>query len=108
MAVVGSIVVSRDTAAWRDRARKYKLLVDGSVVGRLGQGETFAYAVQPGTHSVQMKIDWASSPKVDCSVEVDRTVQFVCGPGGPALSVTALLSLFRPGSYVRLEMRTNS
>jgi hypothetical protein len=103
MAPVGSIVVSRDMAAWRDRARKYKLLVDGSVVGRLAQGEVFTHPVEPGVHSVQMKIDWGSSPKVECSVKADRSVHLVCGPAGRAFSGDIL---FRPGRYVRLEEST--
>lgn len=106
MASTGSIVVTRDKAPWRDQARKHKLLIDDSVVGRLAQGESFTQAVHPGTQSVQMNIDWASSPKIHCSVEAGRAVQLVCCPGGPAFSVWTLLRLFRPGSYVRLEVRS--
>jgi hypothetical protein len=108
MPSTGSIVVTRDRAPWRDRARKYKVLIDHSVVGRLAQGETLAYALQPGKHSVQIKIDWLSSPKIDCSVEVDQAVHLVCGPGGPAFSGKAVLSLVRPGRYVRLEIRAET
>jgi len=100
----GSIVVSRDTGSWRDRGRKYKLLIDGSIVGRLARGESLTLPVQPGVHSVQMKIDWGSSPKMECSVEADQSISFVCGPGGPAHSPDIL---FRPGRYVRLVEKGN-
>jgi hypothetical protein len=107
MASAGSIVVTRDTAPWRDRARGYKLLIDGSVVSRLAQGETFTCPVEPGTHSVQMKIDWASSPRIDCLVEADKSVHLIA-PGGSAFSAAALLMVLRPGSHVRLEIRADS
>jgi hypothetical protein len=100
MASTGSIVVSRDKAPWRDRGRKYKLLVDGTVVGRLTQGDTVTHQVEPGPHSVQVKIDWARSPEIQCSVASGQSAQLVCGPGGSSMRVDAL---FHPGKYVRLE-----
>lgn len=53
---------------WRDRARAYKVLVDGRESGEVKNGETLDVAADSGEHVVQLKLDWTRSPKVSVSV----------------------------------------
>ena len=61
------LTVSRDSG-YADRIRKYRVLVDGTEVGRLGDGESLTVEVQPGPHTVQAKIDWCGSRVLDLAV----------------------------------------
>jgi hypothetical protein len=61
-----------------DRARKYKVMVDGAEVGRVGNGESAAFEVAPGPHEVHMAIDWTRSPSVDLDVPATGDVHLTC------------------------------
>lgn len=52
----------------RDRARAYKVMIDGQEAGTVRHGQQESFQVTPGTHEVFLKIDWCRSPKL--SVEV--------------------------------------
>jgi hypothetical protein len=49
---------------WRDRARPYKVVIDGQKVGGIGHGQLESFEVVPGTHEVFLKTGAAapSSP----------------------------------------------
>lgn len=74
------LIIRRDKALWQDRARKYQILVDGKKAAEIARGAEMAIPLPPGQHTVQMKIDWCTSPKlrVDCSA--GQTVVLECGP----------------------------
>lgn len=57
---VATLTASRDSG-WADRLRKYRVLVDGTEVGRLADGESLQHELQTGRHTVQAKIDWCGS-----------------------------------------------
>ena len=97
-----TIKVTREHAPWRDRARSYKVLIDGRQVGMLRQDDAATYTVEPGTHTVQMKIDWCTSRKLSVDVPNDGTTEVTCRPGHS--SWTALYDcIFRSGSYIDIE-----
>lgn len=97
---MGTLTVTRKAGGWRDRARAYTLEVDGVAVGKVGNGKTVSVALSPGSHRVQLRIDWCASPVV--IVDGGRDEKLVCEPGGNSLM--ALIDvLFRPGDYINLE-----
>jgi hypothetical protein len=64
----GRLIVEREHKAWADRARAYKVLVDGAEVGRVANGATETFELPPGQHVVQLKIDWCRSQAIPVQV----------------------------------------
>jgi hypothetical protein len=95
----GTIRVTRNAEGYRDRFRKYKVLVDGAKVGVLKPGETVETAVPTGEHRVRIAIDWSGSPEVVVAVAADETVALECEPG----SGEALHDLAGTKSWVELR-----
>jgi len=83
---MATIRVIRPPTKYRDRARKYELLVDGSSLAKIGHGETVDLSVGEGRHAVQAKIDWATTSAVEIDVVAAETVALRVAPGsGPAI-----------------------
>lgn len=56
------VVLTRPKLRWFDRARKYKVVLNGVTTGlTVSNGETIRLTLPPGSHSVAMKIDWTGS-----------------------------------------------
>ena len=94
-----SITVTRPTTAWRDRARKYKVLLDGTVSAEISHGETASLEVAPGPHEVRGKIDWCTTPPVVVTGDEELTLQTGTGNAFTAIFV----ALLTPSKYLRLE-----
>ena len=94
-----TITVTRPTTAWRDRARKYKVLLDGAVAAEISHGESTALEVPPGPHEVRAKIDWCTTPPVVVTGDEQLTVQTGTGNAFTAIFV----AVFTPSRYLRLE-----
>lgn len=71
---MASIRFERPDQLWGSRARKYRLLVDGDEVGRVASGSVFEVDVEPGTHTVQARIDWTGSPSEAVTIGVGEEV----------------------------------
>lgn len=84
----------------RDGVRSYKVVLDGRPVGRLRMGDVLKLDVQPGPHSLCIKIDWKKSNTIPFDLGPDDVERFACEPGGPNLA--ALVDLFKKEGYVRL------
>lgn len=97
-----TIVIRRDHIRWRDKLRAYKILVDGRPVGSVRRGGTREITVPPGPHTVQLRIDWCTSPAVDVNVDTGRRAVLECGPGGKAPDMLAAITAGRD-RYIRLE-----
>jgi len=104
---VAFVVVRRASSGWRDRLRRYKVLIDGRVVGRLGPGEFGRYEVAPGHHVLAVAIDWKRSRSFEVFGDGDGTMSFRCGPAGSPL--LALVDLFKRGddTWLLLEPDTS-
>ena len=59
--------IVRDSG-YADRIRAYKVVVDGSTVGTIGDGETKEFLVSGGQHNVSLKIDWCGSNTIPFAV----------------------------------------
>ena len=62
---------------WNNRARKFKLYIDGEKVDHIGNGEIKEFELKPGKHTVIAKMDWMSSPEfeVDLSGDKSKTIE---------------------------------
>jgi hypothetical protein len=93
--------VNRVATLWRDRLRKYKVLLDGEEVGEIANGETAEFPVSPGHHRVRMAIAWTGSPEVEADFGDGRVVVVECR-AKPA--VTGVLDMFKRTSWVRIRV----
>lgn len=76
---MGSVVIERQKAVWRDRLRCYEVLIDGERVAELKSGESARFNLSRGQHDVQLKIDWCRSKCI--TVEGDHESRLVCKAG---------------------------
>jgi hypothetical protein len=100
------VEVSRDRGGYRDRLRAYRVLIDGTEVGRIRAGQRASYEVPAGHHTVELRVDWASSPTLEADLAEAEILKLSCGPSGRA--AMALFDLFRPHSWIRLERQSES
>jgi len=100
--VPAAIHVDRQAGGYTDRARAYKVLVDGEKRGAVKQGEGVEIEVDPGPHRVQMKVDWAGSPTLEVNLAEGERAEFVCAPNASPLTAV-FYAFFRRSDYIRLE-----
>jgi hypothetical protein len=99
---MAELIVRRCAAAWQDRMRDYRVLVDGSERGGVANGGELRVLVAPGRHRVQLKIDWCGSPAVDVDVEDGMAQVLDCGPNATPLTLMYYV-FFRIGRYLKLQ-----
>lgn len=87
--VVGTLVVERPPAKWRDRLRRYVILVDAEEVGRLTHGESLSVLLPPGPHTLQARIDWTGSEAIEIDVKGGRETRCVVSAAGTLMSSRA-------------------
>ena len=90
---------------WSDGLRAYRILVDGEEVGSVRVGKTLRVAVEPGTRTVEARIDWCASRPVTAVFAPGRVVTLQVYPGLEGLSVflAPVFLLFRRREYLKLE-----
>lgn len=75
MSTLALISVSRPDE-WFGRMRKVNCILDGEVVAQLRIGETAGFKTEPGTHSLQVQMDWCTSPEVSITVKAGERLSF--------------------------------
>lgn len=94
-------------SCWADRARTYKVMLDGREVGRIGNKQTLELDVAPGPHELYLAIDWCRSPSVAFEApEGDaQPIAFRCTPAmaGWRQALAILYITVWRGRYIRLE-----
>jgi hypothetical protein len=87
-----------------DILRSYQIVVDGRVVGRIGNGGRVEFDVPPGRHQIHLKLNWCRSNVVEFEAK-PGVIQFECGTNVRAgKSLTALLYVtFRRDQYLWLR-----
>ena len=99
-----SLVIYRDSG-YVDWIRKYASLVDGRKNGTIQNGATKTISLQPGTHTLKMRIDWCSSNSISFDVKSNERVRFRCGSNlhGPRVFLVLFFLLFAPSNYLYLR-----
>ncbi len=83
MTNTATVTFQRPRNRLRDRARTYKLELDGVVRDTITPGEEITVEVEPGRHQARARIDWTGSPAVDLDVESGGDVRLHVEPSGP-------------------------
>jgi hypothetical protein len=92
-------IIIRRSSEWMNRARSFKVLIDGNETGRIANGGTEEYRVEPGKHKVYCKIDWCSSREYEMELKEGESVRLFVRSGMKyywhlALPVIFLFSLY--------------
>jgi hypothetical protein len=89
--------------ARQDRTRRYRIYVDGILVGDVGNGETKELDLEPGSHLLRLKIDWTGSPEIPVEGGADRVV-VRCRPNTKGTFLgRAIMSYAKPRDWIVLE-----
>lgn len=83
----------------RDQLRDYKVHLDGSERGTIAQGQCISVPVAPGSHQLQLTLDWAKSKMVTVSVAEGHDVVRYCRP-----SRGIVLALFKWRDYIDMQV----
>jgi hypothetical protein len=102
----GRLTIARDSA-YVDRARAYKIMVDGKEVGRIKNNTSQTISVPGGSHELFLKVDWATSPTLTFEVNAGEEVRYVCRPTANAF-LAVLYSFFNRRNYLTLEPEGSS
>jgi hypothetical protein len=70
--------VERRATGIGDSLRSYRVVLDDTEIGRLGVGGTFAFATQPGRHTLNLAIDWARSRSIAFDIAAGQEKRFQC------------------------------
>jgi hypothetical protein len=95
---VPTLTVER-TRTWNVRYRRLIVLIDGRRAGKLKSGETRAFPVNDGKHSVIAKVGWLKSPVVRVTLGDGATVHLVADlpPANPfRLKFSVVRALLKP------------
>jgi len=97
------LVLSRAREPYQDRARVYRVRLDGTDVATIAAGEEKRVAVHPGHHTLQLTIDWCRSNLLDLSIQSGESQLYICGPNATPLLALIYASFLRNRYlYVRL------
>lgn len=53
---------------YQNKLRSYRIYIDGVKVGKVADGAMESFEVTAGTHTIEVKIDWCSSPTISLNV----------------------------------------
>ena len=93
----GIISIRRRANEWVGSVRRFSVLIDGNVLGRLIIGQTQSFKVRPGSHRLQLVLSRFESDEVSFTVAAGETVSFVCGL--PIKAGELDRSLMKQGEY---------
>ena len=74
----GKLILQRERD-FGDFFRKYRIYINGHERGRISRGGTFECELEPGAHTMHLKIDWCGSNSVSFAVDPDVVVGATCG-----------------------------
>lgn len=96
------IRIEREDAPVVDSLRAYKVFIDGTERTAVRNGDTAVVEVDPGTHTVQLKISWCRSPQIEVDVSPGCETHFFCRPGVNQFDALYYI-IFALGRYISLR-----
>jgi hypothetical protein len=98
------LTVSRDSG-YADHFRAYSIVVDGKKIGKVRNGETKEFTIEPGSHSIRAKIDWCGSHTLDFTATEDEPLFFHVKSNlrGTDFSKIFWYVIFHTNEYLNIE-----
>ena len=90
------------TSEWKNVLRAFAVYIDGVKVGKIRNGKTLSFLVDPGEHRLMVKIDWCVSNTLVINLPDGVTADFTCGSGFAASRPGAAAFSGVHGAYVAL------
>jgi hypothetical protein len=100
-----SVLVIRRVHKPRDRARSYRVLVDGEQRALIGDDAAVQIPVTPGEHAVRLRARWCRSQEVPFAIRHGEILRLECAPGSPWLTFL-YLTIWRD-KYISLNTVTS-
>ncbi|HRO42790.1 MAG TPA: hypothetical protein PL009_08140 [Flavipsychrobacter sp.] len=72
---MGKIVIARPNE-WTNRAKKYKLKLDGEEIDEIKRHEIKEFDLSPGKHTITASLGWLSSNSFDFEISENETKYF--------------------------------
>ena len=99
---MATITLERRADAWVNVLAKYKVLIDGQEVARIGPGERWSFDVPPGVHDVMLRMDWVRSKPLRLELADDEEAELFCEPNAAPGKVLYFMTLGRK-KYIGLR-----
>jgi hypothetical protein len=96
MSEFGTIAITR-ISEFSYGARAFKVTIDGAVVGKLGAGSAAEFPVSPGTHRVQIAVDFYRSTPLSLDVRPGQRHELTTSTGA------RYRAFVRPRSFLLLS-----
>lgn len=93
--------IVRASVPWRDRLRRYQIVVDGTSLGSVADGQAEELAVPAGRHHVRMAISWTGSDELPIEIAEGCTTTVYCSAKS---AITALVDLFGRSRWVDISL----
>ena len=98
---MAEIIIKRD-GGYTDAARDYNIHVDGEKVATISRDSEKKITVQPGKHTIQLKIDWCCSAELEIAADHSKPVRLKCGANSNPLLALLYISIWRK-KYLSLQ-----
>lgn len=101
---VSEILLSRPAKGRTDRRRSYKIFIDREHRVTLRHGEDAKVSVAAGAHTVQARIDWCRSRRVDLDLGDQQRAVLLCQSGIKSPLLGLLYATLWSGRYIDLQL----
>ena len=104
---MATLTVRRDEG-WADSLRRYRIILDGVEIGRLGESLVLRQEIGEGPHTIEANIDWHGSQPLRFDSQPGEQTVIVSSPlRGWRVFLAAFYVIFRTREYLNLELRQN-
>ena len=80
------IIINR-ASEYSNKVRNIKILLDGTEIGKIKDGESKTFPIQPGKHQLKAKIDWCSSNEITLNILEGKVKKISLNGTNPLLSL---------------------
>ena len=98
------MILKRDSG-YADRLRSFRVTLENEVIGSIANGQEATFDIEPGPHTLRLKVDWAKSNTVKFEIHPEQTMYFTCA--SRARGIKVLLTIFYTTifsqRYIKLE-----
>jgi hypothetical protein len=92
-------------SAYADSLRYYEVELDGIIIGKIADGETREFNLDPGEHKLRLRIDFARSRQIVFETAKGEMAHFTCASNlrGSRAWLGVIYLLFLSHRYIKLE-----
>lgn len=96
---MATIIINR-SSEYFNKFRKIIIYIDGKEIGQVADGSTERFTIPEGKHTLQAKIDWCSSRKIEFEIRESEQLNFDLGAFKHAQRFAIMGLVFIAASYL--------